>query len=125
MSTTSEAIRLFRRGKNQEAWGFVLLGISGALWLWFAFLLLTPYGSCESRLFTDAPTANAGTSFRNACAAERDWPELLGVLGLSVPTSVVGAVLHTSGRFGILLSEQVAATAAVRRRPETAGDDAS
>ncbi|MET9557696.1 hypothetical protein [Streptomyces sp. NPDC006645] len=125
MSPITDATRSLRRAKNQEAWGFVLLGISGALWLWFAFLLLTPYGSCESRLFTDAPTAYSSTSFRNACAAERDWPELLGVLGLSVPTSVVGAVLHTSGRFGILLGEQAAASAAVARRPETADDDAS
>ncbi|MEV8362437.1 hypothetical protein [Streptomyces niveus] len=121
LSPTTDATRFLLRAKNQEAWGFVLLGITGALWLWFAFLLLTPYGSCESRLFTDAPTANAGTSFRNSCAAERDWPELLGVLGLSVPTSVVGAVLHTSGRFGILLSEQAAASAAVRRTGDTGG----
>jgi hypothetical protein len=112
MSPTAYVMRLRMRAKRDEAWGFLLLGISAALWLWFAVLLLLPYdangSTCESRLFTDGPTANSRASFRNPCAAERDWPEMLGVLGLSVPVSVAGAILHTSGRVGIRLSEHAA-----------------
>lgn len=31
------------------------------------------------------------------CAAERDWPEALAVLGLSVPVALVGTALFTTG----------------------------
>ncbi|TGB16019.1 hypothetical protein E2651_00765 [Streptomyces sp. MZ04] len=113
MNPIPHDIRLQRRAKNAEAWGFLLLVAAVALWVWFAVLLLVPYdsdgyGTCESRLFTDGPTANAQASFRNPCAAQRDWPELLGILGLSVPVSVAGAVLHTSGIASRRLSEQAA-----------------
>lgn len=122
--TAANAIRLHRRAKNQEAWGFVLLAISGALWLWFAVLLLLPYDAggttCESRLFTDAPTAHTKASYRNPCAAERDWPELLGVIGFSVPTSVIGGILHISGTLTIRLADRAAA-----ETPTAADDDAS
>ncbi|WP_371525348.1 hypothetical protein OG302_03700 [Streptomyces sp. NBC_01283] len=115
--TTPSGIRLQRRAKNAEAWGFLLLGAGIALWAWFALLLVLPYdagGMCESRLFTDGPTAHASSSFRDACAAQRDWPEILGVLGLSVPVTVAGAVLHTSGKTSQRLSEHAAEIAQLK-----------
>lgn len=87
-------VRHTTRAERTEAWGF---------------LLLVPYDSdgraCESRLFTDGPTANAGPILRQPGPGRRDWPELLGILGLSVPGSVAGPVLHVSGKGGIGMSE--------------------
>ncbi|MEV8020350.1 hypothetical protein AB0O76_29220 [Streptomyces sp. NPDC086554] len=119
-------IRLRKRAKNAEAWGFVLMAVAIALWVWFAVLLLVPYdaggsGTCESRLFTDGPTANAQADFRNPCAAQRDWPELLGILGLSVPVSVAGAVLHTSGVASQRLNEHAAEIARLKELVERRG----
>jgi hypothetical protein len=108
MNSLDYDIRFQARAKRAEAWGSVLLAAAVVLWLWFAVLLLMPYdssrGMCESRLFTDGSTANSGSSYRQPCAAQRDWPELLGVLGLSVPVSVAGAVLLTGGRGNIRMS---------------------
>lgn len=102
------------RAKRTRAWGFGLLSLAALLWVWFGVLLLTPYdagyrSNCEARLFTDRSTANEGAyAGENRCTAERDWPELLGVLGLSVPVSVVGAVLFTSGSVGNRMAEHLA-----------------
>ncbi|MEV6399420.1 hypothetical protein AB0M39_32310 [Streptomyces sp. NPDC051907] len=127
MSPTAYETRLRMRAQRSESWGFLLLGISAALWLWFAVLLLLPYDangtSCEPRLFTDGPTANGRASFRNPCSAERDWPQMLGVLGLSVPLSVAGAILHTSGRIGMQLSTLSTHAADAARRTESTGSD--
>lgn len=76
-------------------------------WTWCA-LLLTPYevdekpgdrypAECESRLLTERGTANGGLQRGDWCQDERDWPEALAVLGLSVPVSVAGVALFTSG----------------------------
>ncbi|MGW7069111.1 hypothetical protein ACWGII_09695 [Streptomyces sp. NPDC054855] len=109
MNPTASHARLQRRAKNAEAWGFLLLAAGVALWAWFALALALPYDadgtSCESRLFTDGPTANASASYSDACGAQRDWPKMLGILGLSVPASVAGALLHTSGKASIRLNE--------------------
>ncbi|AKN69070.1 hypothetical protein QR97_03915 [Streptomyces sp. PBH53] len=96
------------RASRIRAWGIGLLAVAGLLWIWCAVLLLTPYEvdrepgdhypvSCESRLFTDRGTANDGRYDGDYCADERDWPESLAVLALSVPVSVAGAVLFTTG----------------------------
>ncbi|WP_328399370.1 hypothetical protein OHS70_21175 [Streptomyces sp. NBC_00390] len=124
MNSLAYDIRFRARAKRAEAWGFLLLAAAVALWLWFAVLLLLPYdsdrGMCESRLFTDGPTANSGSSFRQPCAAQRDWPELLGILGLSVPVSVAGAVLLTSGRSSIMTSELTAEIARLNKAADPA-----
>jgi hypothetical protein len=91
-----------------RAWGIGLLTLAGLLWAWCAVLVLTPYEverepddkyprECESRLFTDRGTANDGLRQYDYCGNERDWPEALAVLGLSVPVSVVGVALFTIG----------------------------
>lgn len=90
------------------AWGMGLLGVAGFFWIWCALLLLTPYEvedrpdgrstrECESRLLTEYGTANEGRQRGDWCQDERDWPEALLILGLSVPVSVAGAVLFTIG----------------------------
>jgi hypothetical protein len=73
-----------------------LVALAALLWTWCALLLLTPYEveekpddpypeQCESRLLTDRGTANEGLWKGDLCQNERDWPEALAVLGLSVP----------------------------------------
>ncbi|MER7112550.1 hypothetical protein [Streptomyces sp. NPDC000229] len=96
------------RARRERAWGIGLLSLAGLLWTWCAVLLLIPYEvdeepddryprECESRLFTERGTANDGVVNGAWCENERDWPEALAVLGLSVPVSVAGAMLFTSG----------------------------
>jgi hypothetical protein len=96
------------RASRIRAWGIGLLAVAGLLWTWCAVLVLTPYeverepgdqypDTCESRLFTDRGTANEGLYEGDYCADERDWPEALAILGLSVPVSLAGAILFTTG----------------------------
>ncbi|MEU9009025.1 hypothetical protein AB0D12_04400 [Streptomyces sp. NPDC048479] len=114
MRSLTYDIEFRARAKRVRAWGFGLLSAAALLWVWFGVQLLTPYDAgyqslCEARLFTDRSTANEGSyNGDNRCTAERDWPELLGVLGLSVPVSVVGAVLYTSGSVSNRMSEHLA-----------------
>ncbi|MCP3819202.1 hypothetical protein NLX86_14125 [Streptomyces sp. A3M-1-3] len=117
MRSLAYDIEFRRRAKRAQAWGFGLLSAAALLWLWVGILLLTPYEvggeryssrDCESRFFTEYGTANEGAVNGTSCAAERDWPELLGVLALSVPVSVVGAVLYTGGSVSNRMSEHAA-----------------
>lgn len=87
-------------------WGAGLLLLSALLWGWCAILLLTDYevetrneraDECAARLFTEAGTANEGIWRGDYCADERDWPEALAILGLSLPVSLVGTALFTTG----------------------------
>ncbi|MBM7055063.1 MULTISPECIES: hypothetical protein [Streptomyces] len=87
-------------------WGACLLILAGLLWGWCAVLLLTDYEveprysstkECEARLFTEGGTANEGVGAQDYCANERDWPEALAVLGLSIPVALVGTALVTAG----------------------------
>ncbi|MEV1053336.1 hypothetical protein [Streptomyces sp. NPDC049887] len=96
------------RAARIRAWGIGLLAVAALQWAWCALLLLTPYtvdeepddqhpARCESRLLTEDGTANGGLRRGYRCQNERDWPEALAVLGLSVPVSVAGVGLFTSG----------------------------
>ncbi|WP_228993378.1 hypothetical protein [Streptomyces sp. DH8] len=89
-----------------RAWGVLLLVVAGLLWGWCAILLTTEYSietrsgheaECAARLFTDRGTANEGVYRGDYCADERDWPEALAVLGLSIPVALVGTALVTTG----------------------------
>ncbi|WYB30226.1 hypothetical protein V6574_09610 [Streptomyces sp. SM1P] len=89
-----------------RTWGLGLLVLAGLLWGWCAYLLTTEYTietrtgfekECAARLFTDRGTANEGVYAGDYCANERDWPEALVVLGLSIPVSLVGTALVTTG----------------------------
>lgn len=86
--------------------GAGLLVLSALLWGWCAILLMTDYtvegwqgrtNECTARLFTEDGTANEGVWKGDYCADERDWPEALLVLGLSLPLSLVGTALFTTG----------------------------
>ncbi|WP_405662112.1 hypothetical protein OG379_12495 [Streptomyces sp. NBC_01166] len=88
-----------RAGKTRT-WGLVLLALAAILWIWCAMLLMLPYEAdttdCKAPLFTERGTANTGEAGSD-CAKERDWPEVLAVLGASVPVSVVGGSLFAIG----------------------------
>ncbi|WP_190047399.1 hypothetical protein [Streptomyces galilaeus] len=103
------------RAGRTRAWGIGLMVMAGLLWSWCTLLLLTPYEvdrkpddrypvECESRLLTESGTANEGLGHGDHCQNERDWPEAVAALGLSVPVSVAGAVLFTSGSVGRRMS---------------------
>ncbi|MEU4134325.1 hypothetical protein [Streptomyces wuyuanensis] len=96
------------RAGRIRAWGIGLLAVATLQWAWCALLLLTPYqvdeepddrnpAECASRLLTEYGTANEGLQRGDWCQNERDWPEAVAVLGLSVPVSVAGVALFTSG----------------------------
>ncbi|MFD4139922.1 MULTISPECIES: hypothetical protein [unclassified Streptomyces] len=112
MRSLTYDIEFRARAKKTMGWGFALLSAAALLWVWCAVLLAMPYTvgddrECEARLFTEWGTANEGGD-GSSCAEERDWPEALAVLGLSVPVSVVGAVLYTSGSVSNRMSEHAA-----------------
>lgn len=115
------------RARRTQTWGFALLSAAALLWVWFGVLLLLPYTleraygedrKCESRLLTDRGTADKGGD--DTCESERDWPELLGVLGLSVPVAVVGTALYISGSVSHRLSEHAAEVARLSQAQDAA-----
>ncbi|MDQ8704219.1 hypothetical protein RCO28_17240 [Streptomyces sp. LHD-70] len=96
------------RATRIRTWGVVLLVVAALQWTWCVMLLLTPYEvdrkpddqhpqECESRLLTEYGTANGGLQRGDRCEDERDWPEALAVLALSVPVSAAGVALFTTG----------------------------
>lgn len=103
---------------RRRNWGGALFCVAGVIWFVLAYQLLAPFSDgdddssnsrkCQSMVFYegDAPTWADGTW--DDCRAERRWPEMLGWLGLSVPFSVVGAVLYTSGSTGLRVREYMA-----------------
>lgn len=116
------------RAKRTQTWGFGLLSVAALLWVWFGALLLFPYTlesgygeerECESRLLTERGTANEGGEDMT-CESERDWPELLAILGLSVPVAVVGTSLWTSGGNSHRMSEHVAEMARLSQSQDAA-----
>ncbi len=126
--------------RRLRAWGLALLSVAGVLWIWAAVLLLTPYHvtvvsvvgggdrKCEAPLFAEvdeAAMAKKGTALVTACAAERRWPTAVAVIGTSVPVSVFGAVLYTTGALGRRLSDSAGPTRAPARQlpdPTPQGD---
>lgn len=89
-------------------WGLGLLSLAALLWAWCAVLLVTPYSvdekpdddyprECESRLLTERGTANNGLNDGDYCEDERDWPEAVALLAVSLPVSLVGVGLFTAG----------------------------
>lgn len=98
--------------------GAVLFLAAGVIWAVLAWQLMAPFSDgdddssssreCQSVLFYegDAPTWHDSTW--EDCRAQRRWPEMLGWLGLSVPLSVVGAVLYTGGTTSLRMREYIA-----------------
>ncbi|WNF26846.1 hypothetical protein RI138_08345 [Streptomyces sp. C11-1] len=76
------------------------------LWSWCAIPLLTSYSvetrgghtdECAARLFTEGVTANEALWKGDYCEDEREWPEAIPVLGLSLPVSLAGTALFMTG----------------------------
>ncbi|MFF5503386.1 hypothetical protein ACF1E9_15910 [Streptomyces roseolus] len=119
------------RARRTTLWGMGLLALAALLWAWCAVLLLSPYevdrkpddkypAQCESRLLTDDGTANRGIRQNSWCQAERDWPEALAVLGLSLPVSVAGVGLCTAGVVSRRMSAHAQAMRELDRLTDTA-----
>ncbi|MFH8489420.1 hypothetical protein [Streptomyces longisporoflavus] len=103
--------------QRRRGWGGALLLVAGIIWVVLAYQLMAPFeagedsGSrkCQSMLFYegDEDPTRAEASWDD-CRAERRWPEMLGWLGLSVPLSVGGAALYTSGATSLRMREYMA-----------------
>ncbi|MGW0855286.1 hypothetical protein [Streptomyces sp. NPDC002690] len=91
-----------RRASTRSAWGMGLVAVAAVLLVWLGWLLLVPFSVTSSvgdhEIDCGAPVSEVySPSSKNVCADERQWPELIGVLGLSVPFAVTGAALWVSG----------------------------
>ncbi|MFH8371156.1 hypothetical protein [Streptomyces sp. NPDC018031] len=96
MMSAADFDKQFREQANQQRqWGLRVLAAGAVLWGWFAYLVMFPYdiehGSgpdieCDALLFGDGPT--------ELCAEHRPWWEALAVLGVSIPVTILGAVLY-------------------------------
>ncbi|WP_426404477.1 hypothetical protein ACN9M0_29530 [Streptomyces sp. R-07] len=97
------------RARRTQAWGLGLLAVAGLLWVWLAVLLFTPFEAGESsRECTSRFTSENLHNSDSSCVNERDWPELLAVLGASVPVAVIGSALYTSGSVSHRMAEHLA-----------------
>lgn len=104
--------------EKRRIWGGVLFFAASVIWAVLAWQLMVPFSDgdddssssrkCQSVLFYegDAPTWQDATW--DDCRAQRRWPEMLGWLGLSVPLSVVGGALFTSGSTRLRVREYMA-----------------
>ncbi|MCX4984402.1 hypothetical protein [Streptomyces sp. NBC_00572] len=95
------------RARRTQGWGLGLLTLAALLWVWFGVLLLTPYEPADSSNTCPALLTSEYLHDK-ACEESRDWPELVGVIGASVPLAVIGAVLYTSGSVSHRMAEHLA-----------------
>ncbi|MFD5329313.1 hypothetical protein [Streptomyces sp. NPDC127092] len=90
--------RIRQSAVRMQGWGFGLCAVAAVLWVWFGVMLLVPYTAgesdrdCKARITSEHLHDNDST-----CVQERDWPELLGILALSIPFAVVGVTLYSRG----------------------------
>ncbi|MFF9852208.1 hypothetical protein [Streptomyces litmocidini] len=97
------------RARRTQGWGLGLLAVAALLWIWLGVLLFAPYETDESgHDCTSRFTSENLHDNESSCVIERDWPELLAVLGASVPVSVIGGVLYTSGSVSHRMAEHLA-----------------
>lgn len=95
------------RARRTQGWGLGLLTMAGLLWVWFGVLLLTPFEPGDSSNTCPALITSEYVHDK-ACAESRDWPQLVGIIGGSVPVAVIGAVLYTSGSVSHRMAEHLA-----------------
>ncbi|MFJ3582702.1 hypothetical protein ACIPPS_10755 [Streptomyces sp. NPDC090127] len=99
------------RARRTQAWGLGLLTVAGLLWIWCAVGIFLPYTVADGR-DDDECEARFGSEYlhndRSDCVAERDWPEMVALLGGSIPFAVVGGVLYTSGSVSHRMAEHLA-----------------
>ncbi|MEV8319170.1 hypothetical protein AB0Q95_33930 [Streptomyces sp. NPDC059900] len=104
--------------QRRRGWGGALLLVAGIIWAVLAYQLMAPFSDgdddssssrkCQSMLFYEGDDPTWQESTWDDCRAERRWPEMLGWLALSVPLSVGGAVLYTSGATSLRMREYMA-----------------
>ncbi len=104
--------RLLERSSKLRGWGAALLLVPGLLWIYAMYELYTPWDShygkydCSAPAFgdrgilytgalTDGDTHDYDTAV--ACARDRDWPQPVAALAVSLPFAVTGASLLTAG----------------------------
>ncbi|MFG3406155.1 hypothetical protein [Streptomyces sp. NPDC048142] len=115
-----------RRAGARVAWGVGLSAVAAGLLLWLGYLLLAPYtvpsSSPTRSLECESPMEYGGShTSPSLCAGERGWPELVGILALSVPTAVAGAALIVSGTSRRRTSAHVLEVLEMRASEERAG----
>ncbi|BAU87057.1 hypothetical protein SLA_6188 [Streptomyces laurentii] len=103
MLPNDDIVKLRDRSQAAMGMGIGLLVVAGLLWAWFAFLFLTPFSvdvskaherDCEAPVSAPREQLHARESF---CGEERDWPQMLGVLALSLPFATAGALTYGRG----------------------------
>ncbi|MEU5953005.1 hypothetical protein [Streptomyces sp. NPDC047525] len=104
--------------QKRRVWGGALLLAACVIWIVLAYQLMAPFSDgddsysnsrkCQSMLFYEGDDPTWAEATWDDCRAERRWPEMLGWLGLSVPLSVGGAVLYTSGSTSLRMREYMA-----------------
>ncbi|MGW1463424.1 hypothetical protein ACWCPT_03575 [Streptomyces sp. NPDC002308] len=115
-----------RRAATRSAWGMGLVAVAAVLLVWLGWLLLVPFSVASSVGDTEidcgAPVSETySPDSPNVCAQERQWPELVGVLGLSVPFAVTGAALWVSGNSRRRTTEHVLRLLELQETEERSG----
>lgn len=97
------------RAVRTQGWGLGLLSVAGLLWIWFAVLLFTPYDAGYNRSECTARfTSERLHDDDSRCVQERDWPELMALLGASIPFAIAGGVVYTTGKVSFRMAEHLA-----------------
>ncbi|MFG2497837.1 hypothetical protein ACGFSB_06410 [Streptomyces sp. NPDC048441] len=124
-------------GRNAEIhrnWGGVLLFAAGVIWVVLAWQLMAPFSDgddeysdsrkCQSLLFYEGSAPTWQDATWDDCRAQRRWPEMLAWLGLSVPLSIGGTVLYTSGATSLRMREYMAEHRIAAKKDAAAKDAA-
>lgn len=99
------------RARRTQAWGLGLLTVAGLLWIWFAVGIFLPYTTTDGRGDDECESRWSSEYLHDEdsdCVAERDWPEMVGILGGSIPFAVVGSVLYAGGSVSHRMAEHLA-----------------
>ncbi|MFJ8938610.1 hypothetical protein ACIRL0_23280 [Streptomyces sp. NPDC102365] len=103
------------RAGRLQSWGIGVLIFASLFWIYAAWQVFTPYESTYNKVDCPAPfnsdrrdlhfDDSPGYAHREAlqCASDRDWPEPLAALVMSVPLSAVGSALLTAGTVSVRL----------------------
>ncbi|MFS8198453.1 hypothetical protein ACLVWQ_07155 [Streptomyces sp. CWNU-52B] len=102
------------RAGRLQGWGIALLLFASLFWIYAAWQVFTPFDSTYNAVDCPAPFNSerrdvyfddSDGAHANAlqCASDRDWPEPLAALVVSVPLSATGSALLTAGAVSVRL----------------------
>ncbi|MER7051917.1 MULTISPECIES: hypothetical protein [unclassified Streptomyces] len=97
----SEASGVLRDAGRVDKWSVVWILLALALWMYFAFLMLSSYGpeSYDGVPRCEGPLIDPARRDGSLCDSElRQWPALLGILALSTIATVVAAATTVHAR---------------------------